>query len=43
MEMTMGFGKGLQVKKIPSFLRGDQTRYKNIWNRFALDDDSSKV
>jgi hypothetical protein len=33
----------LQVKKIPSFLRGDQTRYKNLWNCFALNDDSSEV
>lgn len=39
----MSVGKSSQVKKITSFLRGDQTRYKNIWNRFPLNDDSSKV
>lgn len=42
-EKDLSVGKRSQVEKITSFLRGDQTRYEDIWNGLPLNDDPSKI
>jgi hypothetical protein len=40
---VLGGKKSVQVKKIPRFLWGNQTRDENFWNHLALDNNSPKI